>query len=132
MTTPIQSFGTTIAFAGTAIGSVEDITGPGETAESVDITNHGSPSAYREKVATILDGGDLTFDIIYTREAGQDALRSAFEARTTGAVLITWPDGGTGSFQGFVSNWNWATPVAGVLRASLGITVAGAVTITPA
>ena len=132
MTAPIQSFGTTISFAGTAIGHVEDIAGPGETAESVDITNHDSPSAYREKVAVILDGGELTFDIIYDSSAGQDAARAAFEARTTGAVLVTWPDGGTATFQGFFSNWDWATPKVGVLRASLGITVAGAVTITPA
>ena len=132
MTTPIKSFGTTISFATTDIGHVEDITGPGETAESVDITNHDSPSAYREKVAVILDGGELTFDIVYNSEAGQDALRTAFEARTTGAVLITYPDTSTAGFQGFVSSWSWAAPVAGVLRASIGITVAGAVTITPA
>ena len=132
MTTPIQSFGTTIAFNAIPIENVEDITGPGETAESVDITNHDSPAAYREKVAVMLDGGDLTFDIIYTSAVGQDAARAAFKARTTDDVLITYPDGGTQTFPGFFSSWSWATPVAGVQRASIGLTVAGAVVDTPA
>lgn len=132
MTTPIQSFGTTVEFATVAIENVQDISGPGESVESIDITNHDSPSAYREKVAAILDGGDLTFTIIWTSATGQDAARAAFAARTTGAVEITFPDTGTLAFQGFFSNWSWSAPTVGVVTADITITVAGAVTSTPA
>jgi hypothetical protein len=128
-TTPWQTFGTTIKVDGTAIGYVQDISGPGESAESVDITNHDSPSAYREKVAVILDGGELTFDIVYNSAAGQDAARAVFEARTTETIIITWPGPHTATFLGHLSTWNWAAPVAGVLTASLGITVDGPVAL---
>ena len=132
MTTPVQTFGATLGWGSTptTVAHVQDITGPGETAESEDITNHQSPSAYREKVAVILDGGELTFDLVYINETGQAALRSAFEARTTDTVTLTLPNADTIEFPGFVSQWNWAVPVAGVLKASISITVAGAVTPT--
>jgi predicted secreted protein len=131
-TTPIQTFGTAISFATTDIEQIQDISGPGESAESLDITNHDSPSAYREKIAVILDGGEVTFDMVWTSETGQDALRAAFAARTTGAVVVTLPGGTTFGFQGFVSGWNWNAPVAGILTASVTMTVAGVVTVTPA
>lgn len=132
MTTPIQTFGTTLSWGGQIVANVQDIDGPGETAESDDITNHSSPQAYREKVPIILDGGDLTFDLVYTHETGQGVLRAAFEARETDEVIITWPDGATATFDGFISNWGWATPVAGTLKASIGITVSGPVAIVEA
>ena len=131
-TTPIQTFGTAITFATTDIEQIQDISGPSESAESVDITNHDSPSAYREKVAVILDGGELSFDMVWTSETGQDTLRTAFAARTTGAVVVTVPGGTTFGFDGFVSGWDWSAPTAGVLIASITITVAGAVSVTPA
>lgn len=132
-TEPVQTFGTILKWAGQAIARVTDITGPGETAENEDVTTHSSPQAYREKIPTILDGGELTFDLIYLGETGQAALRTAFTSRDVDTVTIEWPDdfgGGGNEFDGFVSTWNWAQPVAGVLRASIGITVSGPVTTT--
>lgn len=132
MTTPIQTFGSSFSFAGVEVAHVMDMSGPGETAESEDITNHSSPQAYREKIPVILDGGELTFDLIYISAVGQDDLRAAFEARTVDECIVAWPvaeGGGSVTFDGFVSSWNWATPVAGTLRASIGITVSGPVTV---
>jgi hypothetical protein len=134
MTDTIQTFGTSLSFASTDIGTVRSIEGPGETVESEDITNHDSPGAYREKEPTLIDGGEYNFEIIYSHEAGQTALRTAFEARTVGAVEMELPDdaGTSGtiiSFSGFVSSWNWAVPDAGALKATIGITVDGEVTV---
>lgn len=129
---PVQTFGSVLKWNSQAVGRVTDITGPGETAENEDVTSHSSPQAYREKIPTILDGGELTFDVIYTGETGQGVLRTAFESRSVDNVEIEFPDlfgGGGVAFMGFVSAWSWAVPVAGVLRASIGITVSGPVTI---
>jgi hypothetical protein len=132
MTTPIQTFGTELTWNGVTVAHVMDINGPGETAESEDITNHSSPQAYREKIPIILDGGDVTFDLVYVGETGQNTLRTAFEARSVDTVVLTLPDTTTITFDGFVSNWGWAVPVAGTLRGSIGITVSGPVAIVDA
>jgi hypothetical protein len=133
-TSNIQTFGTTMSWAGTAVGTVRAITGPGESVESEDITNHGSPSAYREKVPTLIDGGEVGLEIIYSHEAGQTALRAAFAARTVAEVILELPDtagtsGTTFTFGAFISKWDWAIPDAGALKASISITVAGAVAV---
>lgn len=132
MTTPIQTFGSILSWGAQVVANVMDINGPGETAEVEDITNHSSPQKYREKVATILDGGELTFDLVYNHEVGQGVLRAAFQAMETDEVIITWPDGSTATFDGLITTWGWATPVAGTLRANIGITVTGPVNIVEA
>jgi len=130
----IQTFGTTLSWAGTAVGTIRAIDGPGESVESEDITNHASAGAYREKVPTLIDGGEVSFEIIYSHEAGQTALRAAFAARTTAEVIIELPDtagtsGTTFTFQAFISDWGWAIPDAGALKGNISITVAGAVAV---
>ena len=82
--------------------------GPGESVESEDITNHDSPGSYREKVPTLIDGGEVGLEIIYSHEAGQAALRAAFAARTVAEVILELPDtagtsGTTFTFQAFIS-----------------------------
>ncbi len=130
----IQTFGTTLSWAGTAVGTVRAISGPGESVESEDITNHDSPGSYREKVPTLIDGGEVGFEIIYSHESGQTALRAAFAARTVAAVILELPDtagvsGTTFTFDGFISKWDWAIPDAGALKGNVSITVAGAVAV---
>lgn len=131
-TAAMQTFGSTFSFGGVDIAELGDMTGPGETAEFVDVTTHDSPAAYRQKEPTILDGGEYTFTLFYYSEVGQDALRTAFEGRTVADCVLEWPaaqGGGGVTFPGFVSAWSWATPLAGVLTADIGITVAGPVVL---
>lgn len=55
----------------TTVAEVLSIKGPSEKLDTHDVTNMDSPAAagytgiYREFIATLLDGGDVTFDINY-------------------------------------------------------------------
>ena len=50
---------------GTTIAEVRDVGGPEQSAETDDATNQSSTGFYREKVSTLLDGGDFSFDCNY-------------------------------------------------------------------
>lgn len=44
---------------------VADINGPGINMETVDVTTHDSPDGFNEFVPGMLDGADVTFDLIF-------------------------------------------------------------------
>lgn len=48
---------------GTEIAEVFDIGGPEFTAETIDVTHLRSPAFWREKIANLKDGGELTFSV---------------------------------------------------------------------
>lgn len=127
-TAAVSAHGTTISLGGTAVGEVLDISGPGMSLSLEDATNHDS-SGWRENVPTILEGGDVSFDINFTAHASQVAVRTAMTARTKGAWVVTFPSAmGTASFSGYVTGFEYSAPVEGILRASVTISITGAIT----
>ena len=49
----------------TTIAEVTNIAGPTLSTEMIDVTNHSSASNFREKIASLKDGGEVTFSINY-------------------------------------------------------------------
>lgn len=49
----------------TTVSEVLSISGPTLKADLIDVTNHSSPSRFREYIQGLKDGGELTFDINY-------------------------------------------------------------------
>lgn len=47
----------------TTIAEVGSISGPTLQADLIDVTNHSSPSRYKEYIQGLKDGGELTFDL---------------------------------------------------------------------
>ena len=76
----------------TTIAEVVTISGPSLTREVIDMTNHGSPNSWREFVAGLLDGGDLTFTINYLPV-------NATHKKATGGLLQDLVDGTKRNFQ---------------------------------
>lgn len=90
--------GWVLAHNGTTVAEVRDFSGVEQTADTDDVTNQSSPDFYREKITTLLDGGDFTFDCNYVPGDGsQLALLTALKARGLESFTLTAP-GGTGSF----------------------------------
>lgn len=48
----------------TTITEVKDIKGPAQALETDEITNQSSPNQYKEFIATLLDGGEVTFQCV--------------------------------------------------------------------
>lgn len=113
------------------IAEVLDISGPGTTLNTEDATNHDS-GGWREPIPTILEGGEVTFDINYHQGASQTSMREDMETRTrrTYQMVLPLDPVETLEFAGYVTNFEYAAPVEGILRASCTIMVTGPITST--
>ena len=113
------------------IAEVLDFTGPGTTLNTEDATNHDS-NGNREIIPTLKEPGEVTFDINYSKDSTQTDLRTALTNSTLLELKIvfplTSPTTEALTFSGYVTNFEYAAPVEGILRASVTITVSGAVT----
>lgn len=137
----ISAFGTQIQVNDgtptyTTIAEVLDITGPGFTAETADVTNHSSPGAWREMIPTMLAQGTVSFDVNYVpthpSHNGSTGLISLLTGRTKRNYKIIWPNVGatTWTMDGYITSFSPSAPVNGQLRASVVMTPAGIPTLT--
>ncbi len=111
------------------IANVQDITGPSISTDMLDASTHDSPSAFKEKVAGMVDVGDVTFPIVFDPAAtthiamrqdlvARKQLRS-FQLAFNPAAPVTW------EFEGAVQTYTPAAPVQGLLTANVGLTISG-------
>ncbi len=87
----------------TTIAEVTKIQRGGSKMDLVDVTNMDSAGAYREKLATLLDGGEITFDANYVpQDVSQQSLQAQFDGRTLSNWKIVIVGGrGTFSFKAY-------------------------------
>ena len=111
------------------IGGVRDITGPGLSTETIDVTSHDSANATREFVASLKDGGEVTFDVVFDPDnTTHQNLRTDWQNRTVRNFQMVLPDAApatTWSFSGIVTSYSQNAPVAGELSISVTIKVSG-------
>lgn len=115
------------------LANVSSITGPGLSANVVDVTSHSSSTPWREKITTLLDAGDVTFDLFFVpNDTGHKALLTLFTSRGSGVPspfalsFPTTPSRTVWTFDGWVSKFSTSEPVDNVIKASLTITITGA------
>jgi predicted secreted protein len=71
----------------TTIAEMVKVQQSGSKADIVDVTNLDSPNAYKEKLVTILDAGQIAFD---GNMVADDATQQAVQADFDGRVLHNW------------------------------------------
>lgn len=114
------------------VAEVKDLTGPGMTTAVLDGTTHTSPAGFREKIASLIDGGEVTFDVNWLPANPTHNNTTGFVALLRTSALKTWrlawPDAGDTlwEFDGYVTGFSPNAPVEGYLTASVTITVTGA------
>lgn len=125
--------GTTITFGGTAIGGLETITLPDQSKDDIDVTNHDS-AGDREYLPGLREGGVVALTgKLLAEDAGQDALRTNFDAgATTATVVITLAAAAaatavTYTFTGYVNGLGGEAPFDDAGAFSASIKVASAV-----
>jgi predicted secreted protein len=123
--TPTEAF-TTIVGCG-------DLTGPGTTRDTQDVTSHTSTGGYREFITTLRDGGEVSCDIYWVFDASQTLLEDAFDSNASVNFQIVFTDAGntTYGFAGLVTDLSFSAPVEGALTRSLTLKVTGPVTEVP-
>jgi predicted secreted protein len=116
------------------VAEVKSMTGPGMKADVLDVTTHSSAAsgAWREKRASLLDPGEVSFPInLVPASAGHKALIADFVGRILTNYKIVFPDPGLTAWlfpNCFLTNFSMKAEVDGVLEADLTLTLSGAPT----
>ena len=119
----------------TTIAEVTDITGPGLTMSTADVTHQTSTGGWREFIGTVLDGGEVTFDINYAPTAASvnatTGLIADMKAKTLRGFSVTFTDAGNTvwSFNALVTGFTPAEPIDGALTASVTLKISGQPTL---
>lgn len=135
MTDALSSFGILLkrgdggspeAFA--TIAELRDVSTE-ETLETEDATNHASPNAWDEVIATIQSAGEVGFEVNYVPgEATHAALISDKRARTLRNFQLVAPGALlTESFAAYVTKVGRPYPVKGVMRGNFTLRRTGAI-----
>jgi hypothetical protein len=124
----------TEAFA--TVAEVVDVAGPGGKTTMADLTSHTSPSGFKEKVPTTVDGGSFTLKVNFLPSAvtqGYTAgLLNKWLNRTKGNYQLLWPNvaGTYVTFAAYVTAFDMKAPVDSKLEATFTVEVTGAYTWT--
>lgn len=124
--------GTTPTEVFTTIAEVLDISGPGQTLNTEDATNHDS-GGWREPIPTILECGEVTFDINFYNDTTQSGFLTDMtsRARRNFQMVLPLETPLTLEFKGYVTNFEYSAPVEGILRASCTVMITGPITTAP-
>lgn len=140
MATPTWAFGTQIKLGATVgtvttyteIARVEDISGGGITQAFDEITAHDSEGRFRQYMATLLEPGEISFDIIWdptdaTHDGTTGVLAELLDGNESSwQIVFPTATPHTWTFDAFVSAFNFNAPVDGALRASVSLRTTGA------
>ena len=94
MSDAVAAIGATITIDSTPIAEVRDISGPEFSTDEVDVTSHDSPGFGEEVLPTIKRWGAISFPMnLVAGDAGQDALATAWAARSVDTYVVTLTNG---------------------------------------
>jgi len=117
----------------TTLGEVKGIEGPTMETEVIDVTTHSSAAAgaFREKLATLIDAGEVTFDLnLVPGDTQHDALRADQLGRTPRNFELWFPSSVSADieFEAVVTNMPLSFPVDGPIESSVTLTITQAPT----
>lgn len=121
-----SAFGTTITF-GTSNFSADllDVTPPGPSREVIDISHMGLASGFKEFMPSdLVDWGEAKLTVAFD-PATVPPIAAAAET-----VTITFPDGTTWAFTGFLTKYESKAPMEDKMTADVTVKVSGKVTIS--
>ena len=130
------AFGCALKKGGTEYAGVTNISGPGLSLDTVDVTGHDSTGAWEEVVGTILRSGEISLDLVYdpadaTHKYAAGGLLYDLVSRTAIALTLEFSDTATTtwSFNALVTGFEPGMPVDGFLSASATLKLTGQPTL---
>jgi len=124
-----DAFGCYLEKGATTYAQVTNISGPGLSLDTEDVTSHDSTGGWEEVVGTILRSGEVTLDIVYDpAHATHTGLLTDLAARTliTTFHLVFSDDAATEwDFDAFVTGFEPTAPVDGALTATVKFKLSG-------
>lgn len=146
MANEYSSFGTILAVGNaetpseefTKIAQLRDIDGPGSSLEMIDATHHQSEGNRREYVPGLIDGGEVTFEIVWDPEDATHDFTTGLPYLHNNRLkrnfkLVTPVAGVVGywalAFAAYVTAFKTKEPLSGMLAADMTLKVTGQVTL---
>ena len=130
------AFGCALKKGGTEYAGVTNISGPGLSLDTIDVTSHDSTGAWEEVVGTILRSGEISLDLVYdpadaTHKYAAGGLLYDLVSRTAIALTLEFSDTATTtwSFNALVTGFEPGMPVDGFLSASATLKLTGQPTL---
>ena len=104
-TNAITALGTVLTFNNNTIGEIQSLSGS-RTRNIIEILSVDSTDEAVEKIAGVLNEGEVTFHCIYDGSAGgvYNDLNADFQAKVKATCLITYPDTSNHSCSGIISS----------------------------
>ena len=103
-----HAFGTTFKWNNATIATLTAINGIEIAVDAIDVTTHQSPDYYKETKPGLIDAGEVSLEgyFDYTDTAGQQAMLTDLNSRTSRTGIITYPaaTGATWTFTGYITN----------------------------
>lgn len=126
-TTPKSAFSTVITWAGHDIGYITNIGGPSVKTDIIEVSNHDSADGYRDYVAGMHDGGELSLDVRYIPGdlTGQKYFLADLHSGTERQVVISLPDSSTWTFNAIATGFEPSMNYDADLVTSLTMKVTG-------
>ena len=130
----IKSFGVAVTVATNIIGGLTDVTLPEVEVTDIDTTTHDSSGGFREFVGGLKDGGVVTLSGDYNiADAGQTYLRNPANVGTTPvAVVVTFSDDSTATFNAVVKGYGVNNPLDEVVTFTASLRISGSITYAAA
>ena len=137
MSEKYSAFGIALLRGAVEIAGVTNISGPGLSLDTEDVTSHDSPGGWEEVVGTILRSGEVSLDIIYdpvhaTHKYAAGGLLHDLVSRTPVTYSLVFPDDAstTWSFDALVTGFDkTGGDVAGALTATAKLKITGQPTL---
>ena len=131
-----DAFGTKLERGAVEIAQVTNISGPGLSLDTEDVTSHDSTGDWEEVVGTILRSGEVSLDIVYdpahaTHKNASGGLLYDFAQKASNTYTLTFPDSGATewSFTALVTGFEPGAPVGGALTAAVKLKLTGQPTL---
>lgn len=117
----------------TTVLDVLELSAPGISLDTEEITNHSQSDHYRKFAGTLLDAGEVSATVLYDpSNATHVALVADIAARTQRNFRLEFPGATTNarwSFAGYITSFQPETPTDAHLKASLSIKITASITI---
>ena len=130
------AFGTQFKRGAVVVAQVSNISGPGLSLDTEDVTSHDSPGGWEEVVGTILRSGEVTLDLVYDpalathrNVAGGILGDLVGRASTTYSIVFPNPAMTAWNFTAFCVGFEPGMPHDGALTASVTYKLTGAPTL---
>ena len=123
--------GATFKLGTTTVAEVTSISGPNFTADSLDVTTHGSTNRYREFIQGLRDGGEISIEGNYLTASASLIVTQLNTTSTVTAVvtLPTTPSATAFTATVIATSFSTEAPVDGVIPFTATFKVTGQPTL---